>query len=277
MLFRSLVFRPQCAEDYDNYVPEYVSRIAERERLVRELEIARSVQMRFLPQAVPEFAHLDIVSLCQPAMEVGGDYYDFVRMDEHNMSVLIGDVSGKGVSAAFYMTMVKGIIKTLSKKTRRPAVLLEEANEIFCENAPRDVFVTVIYGVFNLETQALTFASAGHNPLMIWKKKTGMTQKMNPRGIALGLAGSVKYRSLIEETTIPFEEGDVFVFYTDGVSESMNMNQEIFGEERLEAIITKSAHQPPRLIQRNVVEAVSRFSGKAPQHDDFTIVVVKIK
>lgn len=272
-----LVFRPHCAEDYDSYVPEYVSRIAERERLVRELEIARGVQMRFLPQDVPEFAHLDIVSLCQPAMEVGGDYYDFVRMDEHNMSVLIGDVSGKGVSAAFYMTMVKGIIKTLSKKTRRPAVLLEEANEIFFENAPRDVFVTVIYGVFNLDTQNLTFASAGHNPLMIWKKKTGLTQKLNPRGIALGLAGSVKYHSLIEEITIPFEEGDVFVFYTDGVSESMNMNQEIFGEDRLEEIITKSAHQPPRLIQRNVVEAVSRFSGKAPQHDDFTMVVVKIK
>ncbi len=272
-----LVFRPHCAEDYDSYVPEYVSRIAERERLVRELEIARSVQMRFLPQDVPEFAHLDIVSLCQPAMEVGGDYYDFVRMDELNMSVLIGDVSGKGVSAAFYMTMVKGIIKTLSKKTRRPAVLLEEANEIFCENAPRDVFVTVIYGVFNLEKQSLTFASAGHNPLIVWRKKTGTTQMLNPRGIALGLTGSTKYHSLIEETTIPFEEGDVFVFYTDGVSESMNTHQEIFGEERLKEIIAKSAHNPPRLIQRSVVEAVSHFSGKAPQHDDFTMVVVKIK
>lgn len=272
-----LVFRPVCAEDYDSYVPEYVSRIAERERLVRELEIARSVQMRFLPQDVPEFAHLDIVSLCQPAMEVGGDYYDFVRMDETNMSVLIGDVSGKGVSAAFYMTMVKGIIKTLSRKTRQPAVLLEEANEIFCENAPRDVFVTVIYGVFNLEEQALTFASAGHNPLIVWRKNTGTAQMLNPRGIALGLARGAKYHSLIEETTIPFEEGDVFVFYTDGVSESMNMNQEIFGEERLMEVVAQSGHQPPRLIQRNVVEAVSRFSGKAPQHDDFTMVVVKIK
>ena len=272
----SLVFRPRSAEDYDGYVPEYVNRIAERERMVRELEIARGVQMRFLPQGVPEFAHLDIVSLCQPAMEVGGDYYDFVRMDENNMSVLIGDVSGKGVSAAFYMTMVKGIIKTLSKKTRRPAVLLDEANEIFCENAPRDVFVTVIYGVFNLEERCLTFASAGHNPLIAWRKNTGKAQMVNPRGIALGLARGPKYRSLIEETTIPFEAGDVFVFYTDGVSESMNMNREIFGEERLMEIITRSAHYPPRLIQRNVVEAVARFSGKAPQHDDFTMVVVKI-
>ena len=272
-----LVFRPHSAEDYDSYVPEYVNRIAERERMVRELEIARSVQMRFLPQSVPEFPNLDIVSLCQPAMEVGGDYYDFVRMDDRSMSVLIGDVSGKGVSAAFYMTMVKGIIKTLSRKTRQPSLLLAEANEIFCENAPRDVFVTVIYGVFDLENRTLTVASAGHNPLMVWNNKDTTVQLVNPKGIAIGLAKGERYQNLIEEITIPFNEGDVFIFYTDGVSESMNMDQEIFGEERLQEVLKASAHQSPRIIQRNVLEAVGRFSGKAPQHDDFTMIVVKIR
>jgi hypothetical protein len=272
-----LVFRPHSAEDFDSYVPEYVNRIAERERMVRELEIARSVQMRFLPQSVPEFPNLDIVSLCQPAMEVGGDYYDFVRMDDRSMSVLIGDVSGKGVSAAFYMTMVKGIIKTLSRKTRQPSLLLAEVNEIFCENAPRDVFVTVIYGVFDLEKRSLTVASAGHNPLMVWNNKDGTVQLVNPKGIAIGLAAGERYRTRIEEATIPFNEGDVFIFYTDGVSESMNMNQEIFGEERLQEVLKASAHQSPRIIQRNVLEAVGRFSGKAPQHDDFTMIVVKIR
>jgi len=272
-----LVFCPRSAEDYDSYVPEYVSRIAERERLSKELEIARSVQMRFLPQKTPKFPNLEIVSLCQPAMEVGGDYYDFIQINDRYMSVLIGDVSGKGVSAAFYMTMVKGIIKTLSKKTRMPAILLAEANEIFCENAPRNVFVTIIYGIFDLKEKTLTIASAGHNPLITWKKETNTTQMVNPRGIALGLEKGQRYKSIIEGISIPIAEGDVFVFYTDGVSESMNTKEEIFGEERLCEIIKQSAHLPPRIIQKNIVESVSRFSGKAPQHDDFTMVVVKVK
>ncbi len=272
-----LVFCPRSAEDYDSYVPEYVSRIAERERLSKELEIARSVQMRFLPQKIPKFPSLEIVSLCQPAMEVGGDYYDFIQINDRYMSVLIGDVSGKGVSAAFYMTMVKGIIKTLSKKTRKPAILLAEANEIFCENTPRNVFITIIYGIFDLKEKTLTIASAGHNPLIIWKKETNTTQQVNPRGIALGLDKGQRYESIIEEISIPIAAGDVFVFYTDGVSESMNTREEIFGEERLCEIIKKSAHLPPRIIQKNIVESVSRFSGKAPQHDDFTMVVVKVK
>ena len=272
-----LVFRPQSVKDYDSYVPEYVSRIAEKERFLKELEIARGVQMRFLPQKVPEFPSLEIVSLCQPAMEVGGDYYDFIRMNDRHMSVLIGDVSGKGVSAAFYMTMVKGIIKTLSKKTRDPATLLIEANEIFCENAPRNVFITIIYGIFDLKAQTLTVASAGHNPLIAWRHRTGKTEIVNPKGMALGLEPGDLYRTIIEEKCIPIEEKDVFVFYTDGVSEAMNTKEEIFGEERLRLVIEQYAHLSPQLLQEKVVQAVSEFSGKAPQHDDLTMVVVKIR
>lgn len=272
-----LVFRPQSVKDYDSYVPEYVSRIAEKERFLRELEIARGVQMRFLPQKMPEFPSLEIVSLCQPAMEVGGDYYDFIRLNDRYMSVLIGDVSGKGVSAAFYMTMVKGIIKTLSKKTKDPATLLIEANEIFCENAPRNVFITIIYGIFDLEAQTLTVASAGHNPLIAWRHRTGKTEIVNPKGMALGLDPGEHYRDIIEEKCIPIEEKDVFVFYTDGVSEAMNTNEEVFGEERLRSVIDQYAHLSPQLLQEKIVEAVSEFSGKAPQHDDLTMVVVKIR
>lgn len=272
-----LVFRPQSAKDYDSYVPDYVSRIAEKERFLRELEIARGVQMRFLPQQVPQFPSLEIVSLCQPAMEVGGDYYDFIRMDDRHMSVLIGDVSGKGVSAAFYMTMVKGIIKTLSRKTRKPAELLAEANEIFYENAPRDVFITIIYGIFDLQEKKLTFASAGHNPLIIWRKQTGKVEQINPRGIALGLDRGSRYQSLIQEECLDINAKDIFVFYTDGVTEAMNTKEEIFGEDRLQEVIRQHAHLSPQLLQEKILNAVSRFSGRAPQHDDFTMVVVKVR
>jgi hypothetical protein len=272
-----LVFRPGSAKDYEAYVPEYVSRIAEKERFLKELEIARGVQMRFLPQSVPQSSNLEIVSLCQPAMEVGGDYFDFILRNNRYMTVLIGDVSGKGVSAAFYMTMVKGIIKTLSKKTLEPATLLAEANEIFYENAPRDVFITIIYGVFDLEEKILTVASAGHNPLITWKHSTRQLDMVNPRGVALGLAYGEQYNSIIREARIPFEERDLFVFYTDGVSEAMNTQEEIFGEERLKEVIKKHAHLSPQQLQEKIVEAVAQFSGKAPQHDDFTMVVVKVR
>jgi hypothetical protein len=272
-----LLYRPQSVKDYDSYIPDYVSRIAERERFLKELEIARGVQMRFLPQKVPEFPSLEIVSLCQPAMEVGGDYYDFIRIDDRYMSVLIGDVSGKGVSAAFYMTMVKGIIKTLSKKIKAPASLLVEANEIFYENAPRNVFITIIYGIFDLQEQTLTVASAGHNPLIVRRQRSGGIEIVNPKGIALGLDSGEHYRSIIQEKCIPIFENDVLVFYTDGVSEAMNTDKEIFGEERLYEIIKKFAYLSPQQLQQKIVKAVSEFSGKAPQHDDFTMVVIKVR
>jgi len=272
-----LLFRSKSAKDYEVYVPEYVNRIAEKERFLKELEIARGVQMRFLPQKVPQSPSLEIVSLCQPAMEVGGDYFDFVQIDNRYMTVMIGDVSGKGVSAAFYMTMVKGIIKTLSKKTLKPATLLTEANEIFYENAPRDVFVTIIYGIFDLIEKTLTVASAGHNPLIVWRNETRKTELINPKGLALGLVKNERYQSIIEENCMPIHENDVFVFYTDGVSEAMNIEEDIFGEERLREVVETNAHLSPQQLQEKIVNTVAQFSGKAPQHDDFTMVVVKVR
>lgn len=272
-----LIFRPRSADDYEDYVPEYVNRIAEKERILKELEIARSVQMRFLPQKVPEFPNLEMVSLCQPAMEVGGDYYDFIQLDDCCMSILIGDVSGKGVSAAFYMTMIKGIIKTLARKIKEPAVLLAEANEIFYENAPRNTFITVIYGIFDLQEKTLTIACAGHNPLIAWKQREKKTKLYNPAGIALGFKHGEAYRASIKEESIAIESGDIFVFYTDGVTEAMNIEHEIFGERRLQDIIEKYSGSPPRQIEERIIEAVRQFSGDEPQHDDFTMVIVKIK
>ncbi|MCP5053984.1 MAG: PP2C family protein-serine/threonine phosphatase [bacterium] len=272
-----LLFSHRSAKDYDVYVPEYMNRIAERERFLKELEIARGVQMRFLPQKVPQSPSLEIVSICQPAMEVGGDYFDFIQMDNRYMTVLIGDVSGKGVSAAFYMTMVKGIIKTLSKKILDPATLLAEANEIFYENAPRDVFITIIYGIFDLQEKKLTIASAGHNPLIVWRYRTRKIEMINPRGVALGLARGEQYGSIIEDKSIPIDDKDIFVFYTDGVSEAMNSQDEVFGEDRLREVVERYAHLSPQQLQERIVEAVAYFSGKAPQHDDFTMVVVKVR
>ncbi len=272
-----LFFHSRSAGEFEDYVPEYVGRIAEKERILKELEIARSVQMRFLPQRVPQFHNLEIVSLCRPALQVGGDYYDFIHVDERYLHILIGDVSGKGVSAAFYMTMIKGIIKTLARKIKDPALLLSEANDIFYENATRGTFITVIYGVFDLVENTLTFASAGHNPLIVWKNDKQVTECYNPSGMALGLRNGKAFQPVIEEIAVPVGEGDIFVFYTDGVTEAMDIEQEIFGEQRLREVIETNSDRSACELERVITESVNRFSGEAPQHDDFTMVIVRVK
>ena len=273
----ALVYSKTSVQDFALYVPEYVSRIAERERLLKELEIARTVQMKFLPQSIPDFPKLDIACVCRPAMEVGGDYYDFIARDDTYLNVLVGDVSGKGVSAAFYMTMTAGIFRTLSKRVASPKELLTELNEVFYEYTPREVFISAIYGRFDMESKTLTFARAGHNPVMGWKSVGAQTEILDSKGIAIGLEGGQLFSASIEEKRISIETGDLFVFYTDGLSEAMNHKADEFGEERLEELITKNAHIGAQAFLDNVTNEVSQFVGEAKQHDDLTMVVVKVK
>lgn len=271
-----LSFSKATASEFKNYVPEYVSRIAERERLLKELEIARSVQMQFLPAKVPKFPGLEIACICQPAMEVGGDYYDFVVKGNDALNVLIGDVSGKGVSAAFYMTMTKGILKTLSRRIDSPKVLLAELNEIFYENTPKEVFISAIYGQFDMQQRQLSFSRAGHNPLIVRKSVGVAPELLNPRGLAVGLESGRIFRATIEEMAVPIELGDVFLFYTDGISEAMNKNGDEFGENRLQTIVSENAAGSAQEILEMITAEVSTFSDDAKQHDDITMVVIKV-
>ncbi len=263
-------------KDFAHYIPSYLGRIAERERFLKELEIARNVQQRFLPQSVPVFPNLEIACICRPAMEVGGDYYDFIRDGNRSLGVIIGDVSGKGVSAAFYMTMVKGIIKTLARSTSNPKKILTEMNSIFYENVPREVFISLICGLFDIEKRTLTFARAGHNPIIVHKSSAQKSEMLNSKGLAIGLERGHLFSHTIEEITIPIEPGDVYVFFTDGISESMNKNGEEFGEERLGQIIDKSNNASAQKLLESITEEVTRFSGNTKQHDDFTMVLVKV-
>lgn len=262
--------------DVEHYVPEYVSRIAERERFLKELEIARRIQLQFLPQTDPKFPNLEITGICKPAMEVGGDYFDFIQDGDRYFSVVIGDVSGKGVSAAFYMTMAKGIIKTVAKRLRAPKLVLTEMNAVFYENTPREVFISAIYGIFDMQKRTLSFARAGHNPLIMRKTQRGKPEFLNPRGLAIGLDRGEVFSKTIEETSIKIDPGDVFVFYTDGLSESMDKNGEEFGEERLQEIVSIHSKKSAKALLETIKTEVFNFTGDVPQHDDFTMVVVKV-
>jgi sigma-B regulation protein RsbU (phosphoserine phosphatase) len=264
------------ATDFDQLAPKFFKNITERQRLKRELEIARQVQMSFLPNENPNFPQLEIASRCLPALEVGGDYYDFVPIGSGHLGVAIGDVSGKGTQAAFYMTLTKGFLRALANLSESPSFVLSQLNRLFYQNVKRGVFVSMIYSVFDFRTNEMILARAGHNPVLLHREMSRGLQTINPGGLGLGMEKGDIFDEVIEEVRVPFQTGDVFVFYTDGVTEAMNQHHQEFGEERLNEIISRCGHMSSEAILDKIFEAIHQFVGKTPQSDDMTMVVVKI-
>lgn len=262
--------------DFDDIVPAFAKHITERQRLQQELEIARSVQMSFLPKTNPSMVELDIASRCAPALEVGGDYYDFIDLPEKRLGVVVGDVSGKGTQAAFFMTLTKGFVRALAEVSGSPSAVLTQVNKLFYENVDRGVFISMVYGIFDTQRHLLTLARAGHNPVIMRKTQATEVQVVNPMGLALGLDPGATFVKSIQEVSIPFQSGDLFVFYTDGFPEAMNKTLEEFGEERLCRTVEKYADGSAAEIMDGVFADMRQFVGKAKQHDDMTIVVVKV-
>ncbi len=269
-------FRKVDIREIQRYVPSYVIRREERERLQREFEIARRVQFSFLPREKPKLKGIDLASICIPAMEVGGDYYDFIELDDYRLGVVIGDVSGKGISAAFHMTLTKGFLKSQAKSGLSPREIMINLNELFYENVERGTFISMIYGIFNLQSRTFTFARAGHNPLIIQKGIDEKVDVLCPKGLALGLEKGTIFERIIEEHKIGIQSNDIFVFYTDGFSEAMNNKKEEFGEERLQILLQKNLFSTAEEIIKYIKTEIVNFVGDASQHDDMTMLVVKI-
>jgi len=270
------IFTNEVKDDEKEYVPAYMKRFQERERFQRELEIARTVQLKFLPQSQPEVDWLDVASNCIPAYEVGGDYYDFLQLDDHRFGVVVGDVSGKGVSAAFYMTLMKGILKSQARHVQSPKEILKQINDLFYENAQRGVFISMIYGVFDSRKNTFTFSRAGHNPLISHYREKNQAEELSPYGIAIGLDKGPIFNQSLQEAEIKINAGDVFVFYTDGYSEAMNDERIEFGEDRLIEVVKENANSTAETILHKIEDAVSKFTGNTSQHDDMTIVIIRV-
>jgi serine phosphatase RsbU (regulator of sigma subunit)/HAMP domain-containing protein len=256
--------------------------MAEKKRLEEELRIARKIQMSLLPESPPmRLPGVSIAASCTPAREVGGDYYDFLPIDEHRLGLLIADVSGKGASAAFYMAELKGLMLSLSRIHRSPRDLLIEANTIISDHLDNRSFITVTYAVLDLRSRTLTWARAGHTPLI--RLAAGApgerrAEVLVPNGLVLGLKIDTgeRFSALLEEVTLPLQPGDVFVFFTDGISEQMNTAEEMFGEGRLGALVEEHAEQAPEELRERIVREVRAFAGEAAQHDDMTFILVRV-
>ena len=253
----------------------------EKKRLEEELRIARVIQMSLLPRGQFSVPGLSMTALCVPAREVGGDYYDFMPLDGDRLAFLIADVSGKGTSAAFYMAELKGIVLSLSKTCRSPRQLLITANRIIAENLDSRSFITMTFGVIDLAARSLTYARAGHTPL-IYRPETpsddGDVRILTPDGLVLGLRlddGSLFERLLVEDT-LPLHRGDVLLLFTDGISEAMNPASDLFGEARLAQLVREHGHLPPEELRERILREIESFVAGAPQHDDMTMILLKI-
>ena len=246
-----------------------------KERLESELDAAREIQSRILPDETPKCDELDVVSLFVPAFEVGGDYYDFFKLGNKKLGFVIADVSGKGISASYIMAEVKGIFESLARVIEDPRELLIKANDILKNSLDKKNFVTAIYGIIDIKIGKVSFARAGHMPLLVCSD--GIINSLIPRGIGLGLDSSEIFRTNIDNMEIELNNNDILILYTDGVTESQNSKNEDFGEERFKKIIVDNCDGELNDLSKNIFKEVSLYSKDKQQHDDITLVLFKWK
>ena len=258
-----------------SYIPEYMEEIAQEQRVKQELHIARNVQHSFLPTTIPKVQNFDLAGYCDPAQETGGDYYDMIKLSDEKIAIAIGDVSGKGIQAAFYMTFAKGVIHSLCSILDNPMELISKANQLFNDNATRGTFISMIYGILDTKDKTFKFIRAGHNPILL-KKKNGDMEWLQPKGTAIGMMKNASFEKGAEEMVIQMNsEIECLVLYTDGITEAANKKNEFYGEDRLLRIVKNANYTTSNDLIDIIIKDVSKFTGAAEQHDDITCVVIK--
>jgi phosphoserine phosphatase RsbU/P len=248
--------------------------IAHRERLNRELEIAREVQAHLLPQQLPAVPGLDYCGRCQPAREVGGDYYDFLPLPDGKLGIAIGDISGKGIGAALMMANLQASLRAQVPTVADLAELIARINNLICDASAANRYATFFYAQYDPATRRLAYVNAGHNPpVVLQQSSTGIqTYRLEEGGPVIGLLRDAAYH----QGLFLLKWGDVMVLFTDGISESMNNNDEDWGEPRLvESARTCYGSAASEMLAK-IMDGAVRFAAGAPQHDDMTLVVLRI-
>lgn len=245
----------------------------EKERLEKELDVAREMQRKLLPANDPVFKEMQICSIFIPAFEVGGDFFDYYTDKENEFSFIIGDVAGKGISAAFVMAEVKGIFESLTKILESPKEILIKANRILSRTLHRKNFVSGLYGKINFSESEFEFARAGHCPALLIRG--GKITKYQPKGLALGLDYTESFAENLDDVKIKLQKDDVLIFYTDGITESKNNLNEDFGDERFLQVIEQNFEKDIKLIAKEIITQVSLFSNSSTQFDDITLLILR--
>jgi len=247
--------------------------IAQKERLERELELARQVQQSMLPRTFPSVPGLAFAAANLPARHVGGDFYDVIRLGDGRVGLVIADVSDKGMPAALYMALARSLILAESRQHASPATVLNNVNQLLLEVGEQDMFVTVFYGVLDPAAGRLTYARAGHDrPFLV---RDGAVRTLGGRGMALGLFEPDLF--YVTEERLSLQPGDRLVLYTDGLSDVVNPAGRMFDAEQLRALVLRHTAKSPADFCRALFDNLAAYQGSAPQFDDMAVVVAALE
>jgi phosphoserine phosphatase RsbU/P len=249
----------------------------QNERYKEELKIAKMVQKSLLPTILEQDQDFDVAAFSESADEVGGDYYDTLRIDQHLISIIIADVSGKGTTAAFHMSQMKGIFHSLAQYDIEPSDFMIQANQALVYCLERGSFISATYFIINTQTKTIRYARAGHCPVLYYCADTKSSQYLKDKGVALGMVRNKSYSSFIQSNAFQYKPGDIMVLYTDGVTEAKDGKGEEFGYDRLVDLVNEANGMAPSEIQNHLINKLYEFSGTSNIDDDYTTMIVKFK
>lgn len=266
-------FTNQAGISIENF--RLLSEALENERYKEELKIAKKVQQSLLPDQLESNVDYEIVAFSEAADEVGGDYYDTFRINPDRIALVISDVSGKGTSAAFHMSQMKGMFHSLSQLDMSSGEFMIRANDAMARCLDKASFVTTSYFIIDSANKSIEFSRAGHCPTLYYNKARDEASYFKNKGLGLGIIRNNSYKEYVEVNTISYEPGDVMVLYTDGITEAKNRQADEFGYERLRNALKENKDRPASEIQRAIIERLFEFTGNDAIDDDYTTVIIK--
>jgi len=255
----------------------YQKEIEKKVKLDEQLEIARNIQQALIPQQMIDDKWLSINGFYRAASEVGGDYYDYLHIDNDKYGLIMSDVAGKGVPASLMMIMIRSMFKLLIKsgvtETQKVVSLI---NSTLSQDIASDRFATLLFGVFEVRTKIFRYTNAGYGPLMVYRKKNKRCFLLESKtgSLPLGVISDTVY---IEEDPVSLNKEDMLVLFTDGIKEARNEKGEEYGIERLSLLIPQLADLESRVITKKIEDEITNFIGGAEQHDDMTLLIMKVK
>ncbi|MFQ5602348.1 MAG: SpoIIE family protein phosphatase [bacterium] len=253
--------------------------LVDQERLQKEMQVAHDIQQTLLPMEFPDLEGYEIASYYEAAKDVGGDYYDFVEVDKDTLGIAVADVSGKGVPGALVMSMIRQTLRTEARGVKDAAEVLSRVNSFISGDIRKGMFVTVFYLIIDSKKRCINYASAGHNPMILYRGNTKQTYYLNPKGFPIGIQLPEKdlFRKSIDSETIQLTKDDILLVYTDGITEAMNSNRELLGEERLLDLLRRHGHLDVNEFVEQLKLGIHSFTEGNPQYDDISLVAIKEK
>jgi|GEM_PF-1052700 len=247
-----------------------------KERMERDLELAHEIQSMLIPATFPILPNVELAGINHPSQEVGGDYYDYVLIDNHHLGLVIGDVAGKGIAGALVMALTRAVLRAEGANCYSPRDVLCRANLVISDDIKQDMFVSLIYGILDLRSLQFRFARAGHHPLIVGRQGISEPELLAPGGISIGIDRGALFITCLEEETIQLEPGDMCLMFTDGVNEAENQDGEEFGMERLLRLFEQRGDGSAQDLVKTVDQAVKSFSGSGVPRDDVTLLAFKV-